>query len=137
MQIPQQRPRPNQAAGATDDEPPEGLEDAAHVIVVQGPLRAPAPEGFDGADVLAYEMGDELPLEAGLQAFEGWPTRLALLDADGNHIAGGERNGRSGVRFLTDDAPDRLTRDHDVEAAIEQWEAGDGFGPSENQEAAT
>lgn len=98
--------------------PPE----TAHVIVVSGTIRGPAPgDEIDEGDTVVYERGDELPLAYAQRAFAGWQGRLAALDEECEHIAGGDGGASTGPMVLTPDASDRLQRSRDVEGAIEHW----------------
>lgn len=109
--------------------------DAAHIVVVKNTVRAPAPEGYPGEDTLVYEPGDELPFEHGKRAFRGHASLLAVLDADGEVLAGAEVESRKGPMFFTPDAPERLQQPPDVDGAIDRWRAGEGFDPSEHAAA--
>lgn len=104
---------------------------AAHIIVVKNTIRAPAPEGYAGEDILVYEPGDELPFEHGKRAFRGHAPLLAVLDADGEVVAGAEVESRKGPMIFTPDTPERLQQSPDVDGAIERWRRGEGFDPSE------
>lgn len=111
---------PRMTTDAPGDGAPALPPKTAHVIVVRGTIRGPAPgDGFD-ADTVVYERGDELPLSYAQRAFAGWQGRLAALDEDGDHTAGGE-GASTGPMVLTPDANDRLQRSSDVETAIEHW----------------
>jgi hypothetical protein len=106
---------------------PEG---AAHIIVVANTLNAPAPAGYPGADRLVYEPGDELPFERGKRAFRGHAPMLAVLDAAGEHLAGGgpHYGNRVGLRSVE---ARRERQEEQLQRAIERWRRGEGFDPSE------
>lgn len=107
---------------------PEG---AAHIIVVTNSLNAPAPDGYPDAGRLIYEPGDELPFEHGRRAFRGHAPMLAVLDEDGEVLAGAQRlrGSRAGLMdVIGGDGPDRDGR---LQQVVDSWRRGEGFDPAD------
>lgn len=111
-----------------EDTGPALPADAEHIIVTAATFGGREPDGFPEDETIHYERGDELPFEKHTEAVAEMPTQLAALDADGDVVAGGENPSATG--------PDATASGtNPVPEALEIWESGEGFDPSEYDSA--
>lgn len=105
--------------------PPE----AEHIIVTDVKFGGThEPDGFPEDETLLYERGDEVPFDKHREAVSELPTSLVALDADGNVVAGGERPN-------TPQLDKSVSVSSGLSEAIERWESGEGFDPSEYEDS--
>lgn len=108
-------------SGSEDAQSPLS-DEAEHIILVgEGGFSGLDPDGFPEDQTLQYELGDELPFEKAAPHVSKWPGRLAVLDAEGDIIAGAEPAEDSGPNDLSGEALE----------ARRIWRRGDGFDPTD------